>query len=151
MQRPNRPAWSQCVANSMPQCSCDHGANIGATKIPRNNYLFETMTMQHTPRMRRSHFFSSICALATKTQKHKGNGTLRPTSSDILFFCFCLTHLPDKSPSGTSCSQFSLLCFCASVARAQIHWPSKSGLTRKRTRRGTLPHEAHGLHLTCRQ
>jgi len=76
----------------MPQCRCDHGANIGARKIPRNNYLFETMMMQHTPRMRRIHFLSSICALATETQKHKREWNAA-TSMRRFVLPFGLNHL----------------------------------------------------------
>ena len=67
MQRPNRPAWSQCDANSMPQCSCDHGANIGATKIPRNNYL---LTRRHATRDARE-MNSFSCRSLRWTQRHR--------------------------------------------------------------------------------
>src|SRR5688500_11974850 len=93
MQRPNRPAWSQCVANSMPQCSCDHGANIGTTKIPRNNYLFETMTLQHATRVRWIRFRTD--ASAERVSAH-GNPTTRDTSTRGAWIAPYLPH--NESP-----------------------------------------------------
>jgi len=66
-----------------------------SNKKSTQQLFIDTMTMQHTARMRRIQFFSSICVLATETQKHKRQRNASSNFDAAFLFSFWFTHLGD--------------------------------------------------------
>ena len=143
MQRPNRPAWSHRVANSVPRCNRNHGANIGATKNPRNNYFsvrVHESTQDNVAHREKDSCLDRSLSLPQRHREHRERHAAVPTHSEILVIegssfwgelqLQRQLHTTRWESSVVPQVPAVLCVLCASVASSQIHRTSECRLTR---------------------
>jgi len=114
--------------------------DVAMQQQPRREYMsnkkftqqlfIDMITMRHAVRVRWIHFFGWIFAIATETQNHRRElNAASNIDAAFWFFLLGLTQRGERVPSCTSCSPLGpFLCFCVSVASAQINRPSECRL-----------------------